>query len=706
MSDLFSNIAFDPLLPWPWVIALTGVAALAALLAATARLRSDFQRLLAALFLGLALSGPQLVSEDRRALPDTAVIIKDASESMTLGTRTEIADAAEVRLRERITAERPMDVITVSVPPDADGTKIAAALTDALSSVPTGRLAGVIALTDGRAHDVSEATAALLPNGVPFHGLVIGDPNARDRRISAVTAPKFGVVGETAEFELRVDDPGFEGERASIEVKLNGERKARFPITIGQTLTVPLDIERRGRNTVEMTVEAVDPPSEGGGELTLNNNLYIAEISGIRDRMRVLLVTGEPHNGGRAWRNLLKSDPAIDLVQFTILTQPRVKNPNAGERELSLISFPTRQLFEERLDDFDLIIFDQYERREMPTRSGRSRPTILPRYFANIARYVEDGGALLLATGPAFATEQSLFLTPLVGVLPTRPTGDTVEESFRPELNAKGRLHPITRSFSGRDDRNWGPWHRAIGNDPLAGNVLMEGPDGTPLFVIDRVGDGRVAMLLSDQAWLWAKGHRGGGPYREMFRRTAHWLMGEPDLDAETLEARAENGQLLIERRTLGDVPVTAMLTDPDGTERQVTLQESAPGYFTATVPLSGSGTGLGAYRLTHGDVSTIAAVGTLNPVEYAELLPTTEVLAPLSDATGGSVRTIGLDADAVPDIRSVRSGNLSGNTWIGLKDNNAYTVTRSKRRPLAPPLVFFLAFFAALAWGWLREGR
>jgi uncharacterized membrane protein len=697
VEDWLSRIAFDPLLPWLWVGLLVGLAVAASLFAATARLRSDFQRLLAALFLGLALSGPQLVSEDRRPLPDTVLILKDASDSMLLGERTDITNAAEIALRDRLAAEGPVDIVSVSVPPNPDGTRMARALTDALASVPSGRLGGVIALTDGQAHDVSDATATVMPDGVPFHALIIGDPEARDRRISAVTAPKFGVVGEMANFELRVDDPGYEGERARIEVRLNGERKARFPITIGQTLSVPLEIERRGRNTVEMSVV----PAETG-ELTLNNNLFIAEISGIRDRMRVLLITGEPHIGGRSWRNLLKSDPSIDLVQFTILTQPNVKNTNAGDLELSLIQFPRRQLFEERLDDFDLIIFDQYQRRDIPRRGGMREPTIPMRYFSNIARYVEDGGALLIAAGPAFAGEDSLYLTPLVSVLPTRPTGLTTTEPFRAELNDKGRLHPITRSFAGRDDQSWGPWFRTIENDPLSGNVLMEGPDGTPLFIIDRVGDGRVAMLMSDQAWLWAKGFEGGGPYQEMFRRTAHWLLGEPDLDAETLTARAENEQLIVERRTLDRAPASAQVVLPNGTSAEIAMTEVEPGYYTGSMPLGG----LGAYRLNHGDLDTIAAVGMLNPIEYAELLPTMDILSPLAEATGGTARMIGLSLDNLPSLRRIKTGDLVGNDWIGLRDNNAYTVTRSKRRPLAPPLVFFLAFFVALAWGWWREAK
>ena len=133
-----------------------------------------------------------------------------------------------------------------------------------------------------------------------------------------------------------------------------------------------------------------------------------------------------------------------------------------------------------------------------------------------------------------------------------------------------------------------------------------------------------------------------------------------------------------------------------------IAMIEIEPGYYTGSMPLGG----LGAYRLNHGDLDTIAAVGMLNPIEYAELLPTADILSPLAESTGGTARMIGLSVDNLPSLRRIKTGNLVGNDWIGLRDNNAYTVTRSKRRPLAPPLVFFLAFFVALAWGWWREAK
>jgi len=696
MFDRLPNIAFDPLLPMGWIIALGVLIFLAALAAGVGRLRSYFLRLLAGLFLVLALLNPQTVIEERDPLQDVVLVIKDESESMKLGERQTAADKTYNDLIEQLKTDPSIDVSTALIRPDSDGTRLTTSLIDGLGNLPASRLAGVIAITDGQVHDLPQNPETLLPDGVPFHSIIIGKENARDRRISAIVAPKFGLVGEQAEFELRVDDPGFEGQRANIEIKLNGETKARFPATIGNRISIPIEIERRGPNTVELTVRAAE------GELTLNNNVFVAEISGIRDRMRVLLVTGEPHNGGRSWRNLLKSDPAVELVQFTILTNPRVKNTNARQGELSLIAFPTRQLFEEKLDEFDLIIFDHFRRRFAPSRSGRSTPILSPYYLQNVAKYVEDGGALLVATGPAFAEQESIYRSPLAAVLPTRPTGETTNEAFKPELNNKGRRHPITSSFAGKEDQTWGKWFRIIDNKPISGNVLMEGPGAAPLLVIDKIGEGRVAMLMSDQAWLWSKGFDGGGPYSEMFRRTAHWLMGEPDLDAEKLTATAENGLLAIERRTLEDRAQSVVIEKPDGTKETVRLSKTSDGIYRGSIKSAGQG----PYRLASGDVSTITAIGSLNPKEYAKLQPTIEILLPLAEGTGGGLFPSGLTAN-IPTIRRVAAGkNAAAADWMGLIAHEDYAVRSSKRSPLAPGWLFFALALLAMGGAWLREGK
>ncbi len=700
MSDVLASFAFDPLIPWPMIAVVGALALLAALFAGLGRLKSMFLRTLAAVALVTALANPQNVEEERTALRDVVLVITDGSQSLSLGARDAMVAKALAGLETQLSADNSLEVITARIPVDTGGTRLGAALVEALGTVPAARLAAVIAITDGQVHDLPEMPETLLPAGVPFHALIIGDPARRDRRIRTTLAPRYGLVGEQAEFRVLVEDPGFEGERASIIIKLNGVVQARFPAVVGNTISIPLTIERRGVNTVELEVVAAPD------ELTEKNNVFITEISGIRDRLQVLLVTGEPHMGGRAWRNLLKSDPAIDLVQFTILTNPREKRVNAPSRELSLIDFPTRQLFEEKLDEFDLIIFDQFKRRIATVRGGRASPILSPIYLQNIAEYVENGGALLVATGPPFATRASIFRSPLAAVLPARPTGKTFDASFRPALNHKGRRHPITADFVGKEADSWGPWYRIIESTVISGDVLMEGPDAEPLLVIDRVGKGRVGMVMSDQAWLWSKGFQGGGPYSEMFRRLSHWLMGEPDLDAERLSARADGGKIEITRRSLSDKTGVVTVKKPDGSTEKVTLKPAGEGRFTGFV----DSVGQGAYRLSSGvlsssEISTVTAVGALNPKEFADLTPTLDIIKPLTDATAGLAVMVG-DGSSVPEIRRVKKGKkTAGENWMGLIAHEAYSVQASRRSPFAPGWLYFLLAAIALGWAWRREG-
>lgn len=695
ISDVLASFAFDPLIPWQLIAVIGGLALVAAFFAGAGRLKSMFLRTFAAVALIIALTNPQDVEEDRTPLRDVVLVMVDGSQSVALGERDKMVAAAVADLEAKLSSDTSLEIVTARIPVDNDGTRLTASLIEALGNVPIARLAGVIAVTDGQVHDLPENPENLLPAGVPFHALIIGDPERRDRRIRTTLAPRFGLVGEQAEFEVLVEDPGHEGERAVIVIKLNGEIQARFPATVGNTISIPLTIERRGPNTVELEVEAAED------ELTTQNNVFITEISGIRDRMQVLLVTGEPHMGGRAWRNLLKSDPAIDLVQFTILTNPREKRTGAPPRELSLIEFPTAQLFEEKLDEFDLIIFDQFKRRVASVRGGRASPIMSPIYLQNIAQYVENGGALLVATGPPYATPASIFRTPLAAVLPARPTGETFDESFRPELNSKGRRHPITAGFVGKDADSWGPWYRIIESNIVSGDVLMEGPSAEPLLVIDRVGQGRVGMVMSDQAWLWSKGWQGGGPYSEMFRRLSHWLMGEPDLDAEKLSARSDGGKIEIERRSLNDETGTVEVKKPDGTTETVTLKPAGEGRFIGFADAAGQG----AYRLSSDGISAVTAIGALNPKEFSDLTPTRDILAPLTSGTDGVGIMIG-GGTSTPDVRRVKAGaKTSGENWMGLISHDAFTVEASRRTPLAPGWLYFLLAALAMGWAWRREG-
>ncbi|MCH9014017.1 MAG: hypothetical protein IIA68_13315, partial [Proteobacteria bacterium] len=515
------SIAWAPFFPWPVVGAL-GAAALAVLaLALWRRARGVWWRALALGVLVLALANPSLVAEQRDALEDVVLVLVDESPSQAIAPRAEQSAAAVSHLLDELGRLRGTETRLLRAGADAagieeDGTRLFAALRQALSKVPRQRVAAVILVSDGQVHDVPESLEALGLDA-PLHLLLTGEADEGDRRLIVNKAPSFGIVGRKLAVTLTVDDlpPGPGPRLARVTLRRDGGEEKTIHVPVGVEQKIDFELDHRGPSVLEIEVEA------GPRELTLANNRAAVVVNGVRDRLRVLLVSGEPHAGERAWRNILKSDPSVDLVHFTILRPPE-KQDGTPIRELSLIAFPTRELFEVKLDQFDLIIFDRYRRRGV-------LPSI---YLDNIANYVREGGALLEAVGPAFATPLSLYRTPLGRVLPVEPTGAIFEQGYRPRVTALGQRHPVTADLNPAIEPGaaptWGRWFRLIDGDAKSGMVIMSGVEGRPLLVLDRVGEGRVAQFMSDHMWLWSRGFEGGGPQAELLRRIAHWLMREP----------------------------------------------------------------------------------------------------------------------------------------------------------------------------------
>ena len=684
------TILFDPLLPMAVIWALGAATLLIVALALWHRLSGWPFRLLASAALLAALLNPSLQSEEREPMTDIVLVVTDASASQRISDRPDqTAEALEALETEIAALGMEMRVSTVADAPDNAGTLLMAELNRMLAEEPRARIAGAILVTDGQLHD-----AQLVPDlPAPLHALITGRDSDWDRRLVIETAPAFGIIGEELMMTLRIEDQGavpagLSG-RAEIAIAIDGGVSMTFTVPTNETLQLPLTLDHAGQNVVQFTVP------EAEDELTDRNNAAVVQINGIRDRLSVLLVSGEPHPGQRTWRNLLKSDPSVDLVHFTILRPPD-RQDGVPVTELSLIAFPTRELFMESVDDFDLIIFDRYQRRG-----------ILPMlYIDNIRRYVEDGGALLLAAGPDYASAASLYRTPLADILPGRPTARVIEAPFLPEISDLGQRHPVTAGLADAhepladSDQPWGRWMRQIEVTPQSGQTVMTGNGGAPLLMLDRVGQGRVALLASDHAWLWDRGYEGGGPQLELLRRLAHWMMGEPDLEEEALVATADGQTIRVTRRTLGDGVGALSVTAPDGTESEMVLEETAPGRFTAEI----DGTEQGLYRLAEGDLETVIALGPAAPREFEETIASIDRLAPLADPLGGAVMRL---EDGMPDIRRVAEGrNASGRGWIGLTAREAYLTTDVTVMPLIATWLFLLLAAALTLAGWLREGR
>ncbi|PCD77980.1 hypothetical protein [Pseudothioclava arenosa] len=695
MSGL--SVIFAPLLPWPVIAALAGAALVLVALALWRGLPGWALRGLAVLVLLAALAQPALQTAETEPLSDIVLLLDDRSSSQALADRPAQTDAALARIAAELDGLGGVETRRVSVA-DGEGnagTEIGAALAEALAAEPRARIAGAIVISDGQAHD-----PALLPEmPAPLHLLLTGRDNDWDRRLVIRTAPAFGIIGEETQIRLRVEDQGAVppelAGRAGLEISIDGGDPKRYEVNVGRELELPLVLKHGGQNVVQFTLD----PSEG--ELTERNNAAVVQINGVRDRLRVLLVSGEPHAGERTWRNLLKSDAAVDLVHFTILRPPE-KQDGTPVSELSLIAFPTQELFIDKIDEFDLIIFDRYGARG-----------ILPSaYFANIRSYIERGGAVLISAGPEFATVQSLSRTALEDLMPARPTGRVLSEAFLPRPTELGLRHPVTAGLDGAPPAagqpeaegvpHWGRWLRQIEVENPTGEVVMEGAGNTPLLVLSRQGEGRVALLASDHAWLWDRGFEGGGPQLELLRRIAHWSMKEPELEEEALYAEIEPGSLsvtLVRRSMAPSVPPVA-LTHPDGTREEIALAETAPGRFTARWQAPEAG----LYRLRDGDLERVFALGPAAPREFEETLASAATLQAAITASGGAVTRL---EDGIPRLRLIRAGRASaGNGWIGLTPRGASATVDLRVAPLLPGWAWLLMAVALTLAAWLLEGR
>ena len=687
------SVAFDPLLPWTVLAALGAIGLVLVLLGLRAHARGTIWRMGSLVVVLAALANPSLIEEQRKPIADVALVVVDDSDSMAIGERRQQVQTARETLKRKLGQQDGLEVREVVLPPSQiqlgserpGGTRLIDAMRSALIEIPQERLAGVVLLSDGQVHDVPAGVPPEL-GGAPVHALIAGKKNERDRLIVLEQSPRFGVVGREVTTKFRIEDPA--GGTAPVTLSVGGEVVKRIDVPVGRSVELPITVGNPGANVVELEV------GPGTSELTLDNNRALFTINGVRDRLRVLLVSGEPYQGERAWRNLLKSDPAVDLVHFTILRTPQ-KDDFTPVRELSLIVFPMRELFEQKLKEFDLIIFDRYESGNLITRD----------YFRNITEYVKGGGALLVSVGPVFATQRSLYRTPLGAILPGAPTGDVVETGFKPKVTEIGQRHPVTANLPQAGDPNkepeWGRWFRLVTSRTERGNAVLAGAEEKPLVILDRVGEGRVAQLLSDHLWLWNRGIDGGGPQPELVRRIAHWLMKEPDLEEEALRATAVGGRIEITRRTLAATFPQVTMTSPGGATRTFDLRQTAPGLGLAVVDVDKPG----LYRFDDGTLRTVAAVGSPDPLEFSDVRATDAKLKPLVDGTGGALMWLADQSD--PDIRTVRPGRAAGGSdWIGLRRNEGYTVAGINQLPLLPGILVALAFLMAIASAWWREGR
>ena len=690
MNTATMSLHFAPLLPGGISLALGLSVIFLTILSGFIFRRGLATRALVSLAFLLILFNPSLLQEQRERMTDTLVVVTDRSSSQGIGNRTETTDDTFNVVSTRLAGFQNLFIKTVDVT-GTRNTSIFSEIDRALSDTPVQRRAGVIIMTDGQVHDVPGDVEKQKSYG-PVHFLLTGERHEFDRRIIITEAPSYGIVGQTVSIRYKVEDSGTDSnadtDYATVLIRSEGEKPLIRMIPLDTDQIETMSIKHPGQNIFEIEVAPLD------GELTPVNNRIPVLVNGVRDRLKVLLVSGQPHPGERTWRDLLTSDPGVDLVHFTILREP-TKVDITPQNELSLIAFPFRELFEIKLYDFDLIIFDRY---------GLNR--VLPNYyFNNIAEYVRKGGALLEASGPSFAGNDSVYTTALKDILPAYPTGLVEEISYTPSITDLGQSHPVTQNLNwGNSDKTggWGPWMRLVGVVPKSGDVVMAGAGEKPLLILDHVGQGRVAQLASDQIWLWSRGFMGGGPQTELLRRLAHWLMKEPELEENALDIISDGDAMIIRRRNYNAPETDITLATPDGSQETITLKPGKNNWLESRVPAKQSG----IYSVQEGNQKKYAIAGEVNPLEWRAVHTTDEHIKAIAQNSSGSVQW--LQGSGIPDIRRIGASarNFGSYGWIGLRENNAYSVTSVRDIPFIP--AWFSAFILlVLAVGaWWFEGR
>ena len=679
MSTL--SFVFAPLAP-PTLLATLSLLTLLILIPAFInRPRGTLARTAFFALLLFTLAGPTLQQQQQEPLPTLALAVVDHSASQSISNRQDQSARALQALKDE--AERKgFELHVAETPHNAASTLLLETLSTELLRLNPQQLGAVFLISDGQIHDTQQPPTI----NAPTHLLLTGSAQDRDRSLRLVHTPRFGLLSKPIHTRISVQSRGTGDESVPVNLRLNGNTIRSLSLKPNTEHTLTLSLANRGKNFIEIETPSLD------NEITNANNRVGFVVNGLRDRLRILIVSGHPHAGQRAWRDLLKSDPAVDLVHFNILRE-REDDVRAEIDELSLIAFPVDQLFLEDLNGFDLILFDRYFLR------GHLRQT----HLTAIANFVNDGGALLAVAGEEFSSPYTLYNGVLADVMAAEPQSQIIRGAFRPARTELGQRHPVTASLKETEDNPWGHWYRRnlVATRDKEAAVLMRADDD-PLLVLTRKGKGRSALLASDQIWLWARGHDNGGPEAALLRRLVHWLMREPELEEEQLLLEAEDdGSLTVERRSLRGTGGVATLTAPDGSVQQITLNPLADdaygrsvarltdpqdGFWRATQPFStpspetstdGSTTPSGDAQDTSqegaGEVlEAFALVGRNLQREFATPFSTPELLRPLINREGGTV--VRLEEHPEPRLRRVRGRGTGGGSgdWLAVADKRA----------------------------------
>ncbi len=612
---------------------------------------------------------PQIIDIVKKDRPQKIIIIKDYSASMMASGRFDGINVALQNLKKQIAKNKNLEIVEGEIAPNNQVTSFSKALEEATNNINEKDISGAILITDGLGIDKSE-----IARPYPIHQILIGSENEKDAFIELIEAPKPNKIGETTKAKIIVKTKNIDDKIARLNISMAGYAPYQINVPTNKEYDVEFKIQTSAITPVAIEVLPFN------NEVSIANNAIITNIEGIQDRLRVLLVTGEPYEGTRAWRNLFKSDPAIDLVHFTILRSPE-KEDYANEEEVSLIPFPTEELFIDKLDEFDLVVFDRFQ----------NLVGLRDEYFQNVTRYVKNGGALLIAFGPKDAEDKGVLSTSLNEIIPINQAPEMIDNEFYPSITEKGLHHPITQNL----DQKWGKWDRIFKTTTNA-NVLMKAGEN-PLLIINQVENGRIALILSDKSWYWQRGFDGGGPFRELIGRTAHWLMKDPSLADKNIKLSDGINNIKIEY--FGDGSLQKMhilgpnqkfeITPNDNEKFQMTRSINSPNY--------------GLYIVAINDANGFIIHGAKGETYNDFLIASPKTIQNIASHNGGgNYFFVGKDGKgSIGEITNIDNLLFAKNNQIYLNKNKSAQNIETARRPLIPQFIYavLMALFLIIAY-------
>ncbi len=687
-------MVFDPILQIKYIFIFSIFFILSLVICHYYKIKHLYLRTLSFLVFLVFILNPQINKKNAEYHKDIVIVVSDMTQSII-----ETRKAKEVELISKDLSRQLKEIgnieqiniklenykkIELSNAKEIE-TSLFREVNNVINNLNIERLSGIIIITDGQIHDFHNYNKLL--SKTPIHYILVGNKNEKDRILKTTNIPKYAVLGKKYEIFVNIKD-NTEKKNLKTDFYLNEQlidTKYLFP---NKNYEIPLPTLSIGKNILEIRTEETDI------EISKLNNYQIHEINGIQDKLKVMLISGEPNMGLRNLRNILNSDPNIELLHFTIL-RPPTKRDLTPVKELSLIPFPTQELFDADISKFNLIIFDQYGLQGI----------LPPKYLDNISKFVVSGGALLDIVGRKYLTKDSLINSPIKQILPTIPLKNISNKRFRPELTKVGKRHPITNKLKNNyKEKSWGEWTNYTRSQLNSGKALLH-YENDPLLALDNVGKGRVVQILSSDSWIWQKSLNDKGPLIELIRNIIQWLLKNPKLEENFINLNKDNNLIKIKLNSISSGDINAKIVTPSKEALKLKLIDKGNGIFEGEF----KSLERGKFQITWKDKTKYFIINDMNNKEVEEITATDYKIKSYTEKNNTFTKNFNIfwkDRSTPKILRIYNNKILGGKNWIGVVEKNVPKISENSKQKLLNWYIIFMLLIFLIFISWYKEGR